>query len=205
MLAVGSALAQRPAVAAPAAGFYGGIALRENGADSTGVTFGAKMPTWGRFTSPLADDTASRALLFGGYRFANDVAVEASLNTSERYVLRPDPPRGRSGVGLSLLPADPSTQAWNANVFGSWSFLRRFSLYGRLGYRQSDAGASSVAALPIDPRRGVNYGVGLRYDVNPSLGLRLEYARFARFAGETVQGGILPDSDQLQLGVQLRF
>ena len=59
-----------------------------------------------------------------------------------------------------------------------------------------------------DPRRnrdGMNYGVGLRYDVNPALGLRVEYARFARFAGETLQGGVLPETDQLQLGLQLRF
>jgi Outer membrane protein beta-barrel domain len=200
---VGSALAQTAPVLS--SGFYGGIAFRENGADATGVTFGAKTPTWGRFTSPVADDTAaSRALLFGGYRWSNDLALEASLNTSERYALRPDTPTGRSGVGLSLLPADPNT-SWNANVFGTWSFMRRFSLYGRLGYVQADNAATTFAAVPVDPRRGVNYGVGLRYDLNPSLGLRLEYARFPRFAGETVQGGVLPDSDQLQLGVQLRF
>jgi hypothetical protein len=197
----GPALAQ---TASPA-GFYGGVALRENGA-ATGVTFGAQTSTWGKFTSPVADDTAaSRALMFGGYRWSNDLALEASLNTAERYALRPDTPGGRSGVGLSLLPPDPGARTWNANVFGSWSFMRRFALYGRLGYAQSDAGAASLVAAPVDPRHGVNYGVGLRYDLNPSLGLRLEYARFARFAGETVQGGVLPESDQLQLGVQLRF
>lgn len=202
---VGKALAQATAAASPA-GFYGGIALRGNGAEATGVTFGAQTSTWGRFASPVADDTAaSRSLLFGGYRWANNFALEASLSTSDRYVLRPQTPSGRSGVGLSLLPADPGSRSWNANLFGSWSFMRRFALYGRLGYAQTDLGAPSVAAVPLDPRRGVNYGVGLRYELNPSLGLRLEYARFARFAGETVQGGILPESDQLQLGVQLRF
>lgn len=205
MLGVGTALAQTSGTNAPSAGFYGGIALRDNGAESTGVTFGAQTSAWSKFASPLADDTASRALFFGGYRWANDVALEGSLNTSDRYALHPDNPSGRSGVGLTLQPTGPSVRAWNANVFGSWSFLRRFALYGRLGYAQADAGAASVAALPIDPHKGVNYGVGLRYDVNRSLGLRLEYARFARFAGETVQGGVLPDSDQLQLGVQLRF
>lgn len=197
--------AQTPATAKSPAGFYGGVALRDNGAEGTGVTFGTQTSAWGKFASPVADDTASRTLFFGGYRFANDVALEASLNTADRYALRPDTPSGRSGVGLSLQPADPGVRAWNANVFGSWSFLQRFALYGRLGYAQSDAGAASVAAVPVDPHRGVNYGVGLRYDVSRSLGLRLEYARFARFAGETVQSGILPESDQLQLGVQLRF
>jgi hypothetical protein len=34
--------------------------------------------------------------------------------------------------------------------------------------------------------------------------LRLEYARFGRFAGETVSG-FLPESDQVQFGMQFRF
>jgi hypothetical protein len=50
----------------------------------------------------------------------------------------------------------------------------------------------------------MNYGLGLRYDMTPALGLRLEYARFGRFPGESLTG-ILPENDQLQLGVQFRF
>jgi long-subunit fatty acid transport protein len=53
-------------------------------------------------------------------------------------------------------------------------------------------------------RDGVNYGVGVRYDLTPALGLRLEYARFPRFAGESAAGA-LPDSDQVQFGMQFRF
>jgi hypothetical protein len=53
-------------------------------------------------------------------------------------------------------------------------------------------------------RDGMNYGLGLRYDMTPALGLRLEYARFGRFPGESLTG-ILPENDQLQLGVQFRF
>ena len=68
-------------------------------------------------------------------------------------------------------------------------------------------GYALAALAPSDPRRlreGVNYGLGLRYDVTPALGLRFEYARFSRFAGEAVAGP-LPDSDQLQVGMQFRF
>jgi opacity protein-like surface antigen len=207
-LASAPAKAQVPAAAADPGGFYGGIALRQAGAEATGITFGTQSSAWVRFASPVADDAASRTLFFGGYRFQNDVAVEASFTTSERYLLRPDNPGG--GVGLSLMPDDAAAHAWNADVYTSWSFLRRFSLYGRLGYAQADntGGLGMTTLLPGDPRRardGVNYGVGLRYDFNPALGLRLEYARFGRFAGETVQGGILPETDQVQLGVQLRF
>ena len=189
------------------AGFYGGVAVRQAGTEGMGVNVGTGGPIWGRFTSPMADDSAARSLLFGGYRFSNDLAVEASFNTSDRYTLRPDDPTSRRGVGLSLQPTDIGARSWNADVFTSWSFLRRFALYGRLGYAQAtDASGPNLTTLPAaDTRRGVNYGVGLRYDVSRSLGLRLEYARFGRFAGETVQSGILPDSDQVQLGVQLRF
>jgi opacity protein-like surface antigen len=209
-LASAPALAQVAVSQASPAGFYGGIALRQAGAESTGVTFGAESSAWGKFTSPVAADATARKLFFGGYRFQNDVAVEASFATTERYLLRPDNPGARSGVGLSLLPSDPAAHAWNADVYTSYSFLRRFALYGRLGYAQADgAGGLGTTALPPgDPRRGrdgVNYGVGLRYDVSPALGLRVEYARFGRFAGETLQGGVLPDTDQVQLGVQLRF
>ena len=81
-------------------------------------------------------------------------------------------------------------------------------MYGRLGYIQSDTGAGFAPTLSsIDSRRlrdGVNYGVGLRYDVTPALGLRLEYARFGRFAGESLSG-FLPESDQVQFGMQFRF
>ena len=209
-LASARAQAQIAPAAADPAGFYGGIALRQAGADATGITFGTQSTTWGRFASPVADAAASRTLFIGGYRFHNDVALEASFTTSERYLLRPDNPSGRSGVGLSLTPSDAATRVWNADVYTSWSFLRRFSLYGRLGYAQADngGGLGMTTLLPGDPRRGrdgMNYGVGLRYDFNPALGLRVEYARFGRFAGESVQGGILPETDQVQLGLQLRF
>jgi len=35
--------------------------------------------------------------------------------------------------------------------------------------------------------------------------LRVEYARFNRFSGDAVNAGILPESDQLTLGVQFKF
>jgi opacity protein-like surface antigen len=191
-------------------GFYGGVALRNAGVDAAGIDLGRLASTWGRYASPVSDDMANRALVFGGYRWANDVAVEASFSTADRYTLRPLSATTPRGVGLSLgsTPALAS-RTWNADVYTSWSFQKSFSLYGRLGYAQSDAlPAYALAALPPSEsralRNGVNYGLGVRYDVTPALGLRLEYARFSRFAGEAVAGP-LPESDQVQLGMQFRF
>jgi opacity protein-like surface antigen len=192
------------------AGFYGGIALRQNAQSTSGVNLGQLNSAWAKFVAPLADETGSRTLVFGGYRWHNDLAVEAAFGTAETYALTP---LGRRGVGLSLAGAGngdaTATRSWNADVYTSWSFRRSLALYGRLGYVQAEAapGFAIVASPPGDPRRmrdGMNYGVGLRYDVTPALGLRLEYARFGRFAGETI-GGLMPESNQMQFGMQFRF
>lgn len=194
-------------------GFYGGISLRNAGQDgdtaSIGLRLDAASSLWNRYASPVADDNANRTLAFGGYRFANDLALEAAVGTADRYALQPVLTTPRRGVGLALVPeADSAGKSWNVDVYTSWEFRKRMSLYGRLGYAQTEAPAASFAGFTSDVvrrnRDGVNYGLGLRYDMTPALGLRLEYARFARLPGEFTTG-LLPENDQLQLGLQFRF
>ena len=201
----------RLAVAAP--GFYGGVSLRDRVTDGSGLTFGSANTVWNRYVAPTTDDTSSRALLFGGYRWRNDIAVEASFNSVDMYTLRPaGGAGGRRGVGLNFASSaglgDLQARSWNVDVFTSWTFYRALALYGRLGYAQSEtiSAFGNVAPSPAEARRlrdGVNVGVGLRYDMNSALGLRIEYGRFGRFAGEIGNG--LPDTDQVTFGVQLRF
>jgi opacity protein-like surface antigen len=190
-------------------GFYGGVSMRENGTESTGVVLGNEPLAWSRFSAPTADDNSQRALLFGGYRWKNDVAVEAAFNTADKYALQPVLPALSIGPGPGLALSETAARSWNADVYTSWEMIRSLSLYGRLGYAQSDARAlfTGASIIPGDTRRqreGVNYGLGLRYDVTHSLGLRAEYARFGRFAGEGMGSG-LPESDQVSVGVQFRF
>ncbi len=188
-------------------GFYGGVSLRDATGESTGLQLGNLPTSWNRFAVPAAEDSVQRSMVFGGYRWKSDVAVEAAFNTGDKYSLQP----GRAAAGgLGIAPPDSLAHTWNADVYTSWEFVRSVSLYGRLGYAQTDtrplfAGAS---LLPGDVRRqrdGMNYGVGLRYDMSQSLGLRVEYARFGRFAGDAVGNGPLPESDQVMIGVQFKF
>ena len=205
----GAALAavSAPAAAQAPAGFYGGIALREGATETTGVLFGraALAPA-----APQVEEPVVQQRLFGGYRWRNDLALEAGLARSESYALRPFGAGAPGGVGLSLAaPQDTgSRSAWNVDVIGSYSFLRAFALYGRVGYAQSElAPATPANFLTGDVRRtreGMNYGLGMRYDVTRALGVNLEYTRFGRFAFETF-GGNLPENDQVRLGVQFRF
>jgi len=203
------------APAGPATGFYGGVSLRDRGTESVGLNAGAATSNWTRFAAPAVDDSPSRALVFGGYRWRNDVAVEALFSSADKYALRPaDGPMPGGGIGLgvgntTLGLVDVQSRNWNLDVYTSWSFYKSFALYGRLGYGPAESSPGSVGVgivNGVDPRRGrdgMNYGVGLRYDMNSDLGLRLEYARFGRFGLDL--GTTLPESDYVTLGMQYRF
>jgi Outer membrane protein beta-barrel domain len=207
MLAPTLAAAQERPVRPDAGGFYGGVSQRASGADGFGLTLGHLASTWNKFALPLADDGGARLLAFGGYRWGNDLAVEAAVGTADPLTLKPLSAAGR-GVGLTLTDGNEvSLRTMNADVYGTWGFRKNFALYGRLGYSSSEAAPAYYGGSVVDVRRnrdGVNYGVGLRYDMTQALGLRVEYARFGRLPGDAVNG-LLPENDQLQFGVQFRF
>lgn len=197
-----------PSAADVPAGFYGGVALRD-GSRPSGLSFGPRVEA----TAPAAtavEDASVRQRVFGGYQWRNDLALEAAFARSESYALRPFGVGAPGGVGLTLAsPEDTGARsAWNVDVVGSYTFLRSFALYGRVGYAQEFAQPSASASLLTgDLRRsrdGMNYGLGMRYDVNRALGLNLEYTRFGRFASEGF-GSPFPENDQVRLGVQFRF
>jgi len=187
-------------------GFYGGVSLRDSASDPSGLKMAEVPMTWTRFVAPTADETVARSMVFGGYRWKSDVSVEAAFNTGDKYSLQPR--RSAPGAGFfGLSSGDVAAHTWNADVYTSWEMVRSLSLYGRLGYAQTEtfAGASVVPGDVRRSREGVNYGLGLRYDMSQSLGLRVEYARFGRFVGEATTTGPLPESDQVMIGVQFKF
>ena len=194
--------------------FYGGVSMRDSGTESSGLLLlperAGQTLVWNHFATPAPDESAQHSLVYGGYRWGNDVTVEAAFNSTDQYALRPAPSGATTASSTGINFGDVTSRAWNADVYTSWEFIRSLSLYGRLGYAQNDvrplfAGASLVPGDPRRQRDGVNYGVGLRYDVTHSLGLRVEYARFGRFAGELVSPNGMPESDQVSIGVQYRF
>lgn len=180
--------------------FYGGLSIRDQGSEQ-GVVLG-QGGNWARFSPAVPDPASVSTVLFGGYRWRNDLAVEAAIAGNEGYRLS----GGRGGVGLLAPGADAAQRSWNVDVYANWAFWRSLSLYGRLGYSQTEAmpvySTSVTGASRL--RDGVNVGVGLRYDVTRSLGLKLEYARVGSYAAE-VNGFSLPEVDQLQFGLQFRF
>ena len=201
------AVAQERPAAVATGGFYGGVAQRAAGAEGFGLSFGHLASSWNKFALPVVDDGGVRLMAFGGYRWNNDLGIEIAVGTADRLVPMPLSSSAR-GIGLALAGGnDVATRALNADVFTTWEFRKSFALYGRLGYAVSEAAPASYAGSVVDVRRnrdGVNFGVGLRYDMTQALGLRVEYARFGRLPGDAVNG-LLQENDQLQFGVQFRF
>jgi opacity protein-like surface antigen len=205
------ALANDRANASWTDGFYGGVSIRDGAPGGMGVNFGVAASPANLYPTAAIDDSASRALAFGGYRWSNDLAVEASLSALDQYALRPfDPSGAQRGVGLRFGAGsgEVASRSTNLDLVTSWTVYRSVALYGRVGYAQVDgpqfAGSPPVSAAGSrGPRDGMNYGIGVRYDLGSSLGLRLEYSRFGRFVGEI--GASLPETDQVKLGVQFRF
>ena len=212
-LALGSVSQAQGAESADAVrtdGFYGGVSFRDNTPAGFGVNFGAGGTALSRTPVAVVDDSASRALLFGGYRWHNDLAIEAAVSSLDQYTLRPLDAGAQRGVGLRFgqLSGEAQGRSLNLDVFTSWTIYKSVALYGRLGYVQAEAPQlAGSAPLSVVNARGLrdsmNYGVGMRYDMNAALGLRLEYSRFGRFAGEI--GTSIPESDQVTLGVQFKF
>ena len=189
-------------------GFYGGVALRDSTLPGSGLNLGKTTSEWAKFALPGSEDSPSSSLMFGGYRFANNIAIEAAVSQSTGYALRLD---GRSPSGVSFAGSPGITvvapRSWNLDAYTSYNFGGAFALYGRMGYLQQDplptyyGTAGYGVAHTLD---GLNYGVGVRYDVSPALGLKLEFARYGRFGADSFTGSF-QESDQLRLGVQYRF
>ena len=117
LLGSAAAFAAGPGLAQAPAGFYGGISLQEPG-ERGGVSLG--LPAARGLRAPGVDELASQQV-FGGYRWKNDLAVEAAFARSESYALRPFSAGQPSGVGLALGSHDEAARAaYNVDVFGSY-------------------------------------------------------------------------------------
>ena len=183
-----------------AQGFYGGVSVRPRNLDPGLALIAQQSLSWLKATG---DEPSQQAMVYGGYRLHPAIDVEAALTHSQRLGLRFDP---RS---FGLTGGDPTSRAWNLDVYTSWSLQPRFAVYGRVGYEQPSSTtqlAPGTSAADSTGRRqvaGLNYGVGVRYDLNPGMGVRFEWARPYRAGVADLPRA--NDADQLSVGLQFRF
>ena len=133
----------------------------------------------------ISDDSKGNAFkLFGGYQFNKNFAVEGGyFNLGEfGYAATTVPP-----TGAGTLNGKIKLQGLNIDAVGMLPLDHKFSVFGRLGlqYAQAKDNFSSTGAVttPTNPnpsKNTMNYkaGLGVQYDFNRSLGMRVEAERF---------------------------
>ncbi|MEO7760311.1 MAG: outer membrane beta-barrel protein [Casimicrobiaceae bacterium] len=190
-----------------AQGFYGGFSVRPKNLNPGVALIEPDSLSW---MKPTGDEPSEQARIYGGYRLQSDLGIEASLTHSQRLGLRFDP------KSFGFTAGDPTSRAWNLDVYTSLALQPKFAVYGRVGYEQPNGSPQLSASLfvaPPKPALGLNYGIGLRYDLNTAMGVRFEWARPYRSsatanasASSVADPGRSNDAaDQVSVGLQFRF
>lgn len=169
-------------------GFYGGI-----GAGRTDTDIG----TAGIAGSTDKKDNAWK--VFGGYQFNQNFAVEGGYADLGRASVVGT----QGGVPAS---AALDSEVWQAAAVGSLPLSPQFALTGKLGLAYADTDTTGniggAAFGGSDTKTAPTYGLGIRYDINKSFGVRGEWERF-RLGSAGL--GSKNDSDLYSVSAVFRF
>jgi OOP family OmpA-OmpF porin len=167
----------------------------------------ANLLAQGLATTAIADNNRDTGYkLFGGYQFNKYFGLEGGYFNL-----------GQFGFTSTTLPAGSLTgsikiQGLSLGMVGTLPLTERFSTFGRLGlnYAQSrtafggtGAGVGVVPIMPNTSKNQANYqlGLGLQYDMTPSLGMRAEVERYR--VNDAI--GNKGDVDLYSIGLIYRF
>ena len=182
-----------------AADYLGTLKTPQSGFVPSGLYSFANIPLQGGVSSaPVADQALHLKL---GYKYSRYLAVESEFFDGTR-------PAG----DLFASPGNLSSAFRSSTSYGVDTIatlpLWRFSFYGRMGAYRGDPrnafGTYSTSLLADTSQRSRwRYGLGMRYDITKSLGVRAEMERYSLMGGSSV--GSEPETEQISLGVSWRF
>ncbi|WP_156862620.1 outer membrane beta-barrel protein [Casimicrobium huifangae] len=184
--------------------------VAQDGGYFSGVRFGQSGKAWS-FTAPglklgqaleysRGSDAGNTA--FSGYQFENGLALGAALNTDRSEALI------RSSLGLKFdgMRWTESRPNVNVDVVSAFNWRNSLSVFGKLGVGRGDNRLTpewaSASASALD-RTAISYGVGVRYDITSSLGLKLELTRGTRFGMDRLRTDV--DGDAVNFGIRWSF
>lgn len=188
------ACAALPALPA-AADYLGTFKAPASGFVPSGLYSFANIPVDTGTTTPLDQQTRLKL----GYQYSRYLAVESEFVDSLR----------------SDLFASPGnlTSAFRSTSFGVDTIATlpvwRFSFYGRMGAYRGDprslfaSYSTSLLGADAPSRSRWRYGLGMRYAITKSVGVRAEMERYSLMGGSSFNNE--PESEQISLGVSWRF
>jgi opacity protein-like surface antigen len=192
------AFAAVPALAA-AGDYLGTLKAPQSGFVPSGLYSFANIPLQtGATSSAVLGDPTLRLKL--GYKYSRYLAVESEFVDSTRPAADPFASPG------NLTSAFRST-SYGVDTIATLP-IWRFSFYGRMGAYRGDPrnafGTYSTSLLgDTGTRSHWRYGLGMRYDITKSLGVRAEMERYSLMGGSSFNNE--PEADQISLGVSWRF
>jgi OOP family OmpA-OmpF porin len=146
-----------------------------NEADTTSSMFGASNGS--SLQSHEQQDTAYK--IFGGYQFNRNFAIEAGYFNLGKFTYVAKSPNG-------TLNGTYEVEGLNLDLIGTLPLSERFSAFGRIGAqyantRDSFSGSGSLTPMDRSPSKrdtNLKVGLGLQFDITPSMQLRGEAERY---------------------------
>jgi OOP family OmpA-OmpF porin len=174
------ALIAAPALAQDTSHYYGGVSVGQSKTqvDANGVTSGLLPGVSAASSSTDEKDTAYK--LFGGYQFNRNLAIEGGYfnlgNNSFNAVTSP----------AGTLAGETKAQGLNLDLVGTLPLTERLSALARIGAhhtwsKSTFSGTGAAAAVAGSSKRddsGYKVGLGLQYELNPSMWIRGELERY---------------------------
>ena len=203
-----SAMSSTDAVHAQTPSWYGGVAYGQSKSNVNAGEVNDFLRSVGYGSPSTSVDDKDKAYRFVlGYRLSPAVALEAFYADLGNY-------GSRSNVAtpfIGSVSADYSAKGFGVDLILSAPLTDVFSVYGRLGVIQAKTEASfsssgSVALLRgggSKNKTGPHFGVGLQYEISPTIGLRGEVETYRKLGDESTGGELKVDA--ISLGAIFRF
>lgn len=179
---VGCAVMINPNAMAEDSFWYGGLNVGQSRAHVDEDRVITQLFDSGLATTAInVDDRNLAYKLYGGYQINENFSLEAGyFNLGQFGYTATTQPAGTLAGKIKL-------QGINLDVVGLWPITGKFSAFGRAGLNYAEAKDSFVNTgavdVPVDPnpsKSEVNYkaGLGIQYNFNKSLAMRLEGERY---------------------------
>jgi len=174
LLAVAPAMAQQPGF------YYGGIAAGQSKTDTNPYSLTAGLVPGVSAASAVTDEKDTAYKLFGGHQLNRNFGLELGYFNL-----------GRNGFAATTAPGgslsgQTKVQGISLDLVGTLPLTDRFSVLGRIGgqyawSKSQFAGTGAAAGVPGTGSRrdgGYKVGLGLQYEINPSMWVRGEIERY---------------------------
>ena len=198
------ALIASPYAMADDTGWYGGISIGQSKAKIDDARIASNLLGSGLSTSSITnDDSDTGYKIFAGYKFNKNFALEGGYFDLGKFGF------AATTAGPGTLNGSIKLQGINLDAVGILPVGQGFSLFGRAGVNYAQARDSFSGTGPVNvsnpsPSKNdtnYNFGLGLQYDLNKSVGMRLGAERYR--VNDAV--GNRGDIDLFSAGLVYRF